>query len=135
MAWPLIKHLPDKTNLRFVGVAKVAAFISVLAVIGSLFLTVFPMKPPCGGLNCGVDFRGGTVLELTTAPRPVDLGTLRSTLGGLGLGDVQVQEFGSPSEALVRYEAPPGADATQTVTRVRAELERRIPGLRVTRNE
>ena len=135
MAWPLIKHLPDKTNLRFVRYAKALAVVSVLAVIGSLFMTLYPLKPPCGGLNCGVDFRGGTVLEVTTAPRPVDLGTLRSTLHGLGLGDVQVQAFGSEREALVRYEPPAGADAAKTVTRVRAELERRIPGLRVTRNE
>ncbi|HEX8570921.1 MAG TPA: protein translocase subunit SecF [Caulobacteraceae bacterium] len=137
MAWPLIKHLPDKTNLRFVRYTKALAVISLLAVIASLFATLYPLKPPCGGLNCGVDFRGGTVLEVTTAPRPIDLGTLRSTLGAgsLRLGDVQVQEFGSPSEALVRYEAPPGADAAQTVTKVRAEIERRIPGLRVTRNE
>ena len=135
MAWPLIKHLPDKTNLRFVRYAKALGAISLLAVIGSLFLTLYPLKPPCGGLNCGVDFRGGTVLEVTTAPRPVDLGRLRSTLGELGLGDIQVQEFGTPNEALVRYEPPAGADAAQTVTRVRAELEQRIPGLRVSRNE
>jgi preprotein translocase subunit SecF len=135
MAWPLIKHLPDKTNLRFVRYARALGLISLAAVIGSLVMTLYPLKPPCGGLNCGVDFRGGTVLEVTTAPRPVDIGQLRSTLGGLGLGDVQVQEFGTPSDALVRYEPPAGADATQTVTRVRAELERRIPGLKVTRNE
>jgi preprotein translocase SecF subunit len=56
-------------------------------------------------------------------------------MGRLGLGDVQVQAFGSPSDALVRYEPPPGANAAQTVTRVRAALERQIPGLKVTRNE
>jgi preprotein translocase SecF subunit len=135
MRWPLIKFLPDKTNLKFVAVARLAAALSVLACIVSLFLTLYPLKPPCGGLNCGVDFRGGTVLEVTTAPRPTDLARLRSTLNGLGLGDVQVQAFGSPSDALVRYEPPAGADAAQTVTRVRAALERQIPGLRVTRNE
>ena len=135
MRWPLIKYLPDKTNLKFVGVARAAAVLSVIACIASLFLTLYPLKPPCGGLNCGVDFRGGTVLEVTTAPRPTDLARLRSTLNGLGLGDVQVQAFGSPSDALVRYEPPAGADAAQTVTRVRAALERAIPGLRVMRNE
>ncbi|MBW3560705.1 MAG: protein translocase subunit SecF, partial [Proteobacteria bacterium] len=67
MAWPLIKHLPDKTNFRFVGPARIAAVISVLAVIASLFFTLYPPRPPCGGLNCGVDFKGGTVLELSTA--------------------------------------------------------------------
>src|SRR3712207_4337138 len=135
MAWPLIKHLPDKTNLRFVGVAKVAAFISVLAVIGSLFLTVFPMKPPCGGLNCGVDFRGGTVLELSTAPRPVDVGRLRSTLNSLALGDVQVQAFGDGTAASVRFETPANQRPADVVTRVKERIGATLGATRFTRTE
>ena len=135
MAWPLIKHLPDKTNFRFVGPARIAAVISVLAVIASLFFTVYPARPPCGGLNCGVDFKGGTVLELSTAPRPVDLGAVRGTLDRLGFGDVQVQAFGSPSEALIRFEVPAGQNPAAAVTRARGELVRALGPTNFTRVE
>lgn len=135
MAWPLIKHLPDKTNLRFVGVARVAAVLSVLAVLASLFLTLYPLKPPCGGLNCGVDFKGGTVLELSTAPRPMDTGAVRATLERLGFGDVRVQSFGGPSDALVNFETPAGQNAAEAVTRAKAELVRVLGPARFTRTE
>jgi preprotein translocase SecF subunit len=135
MAWPLIKHLPDKTNFRFVGPSRIFAIVSVVAVIASIFLTLTPFKPPCGGLNCGVDFKGGTVMELSTAPRPVDLGAIRSTLGRLGFGDVQVQAFGSESEALVRFEAPSGQNPAQAVTGARDELVRVLGPTQFTRVE
>lgn len=122
MRWPLIKYLPDKTNLRFVAVARIAAVVSVLAVIVSLVLTIYPARPPCGGLNCGVDFKGGTVLELSTPGRAVDLGLVRSTLSAMNLGDVQVQAFGSPSDAMVRFETPPGQNPAQVVTRVKERI-------------
>ena len=69
--WPLIKVLPVRTHFRFVRLARPAAIISILAVIGSLALTLYPFTPPCGGLACGIDFKGGTVLEISTAPRAV----------------------------------------------------------------
>ena len=135
MRWPLIKYLPDKTNLRFVRVAKPAALLSILAVIGSLFLTLNPPRLPCGGLNCGVDFRGGTVMELTTPGRAVDLGRVRTTLNRLALGDVQVQAFGSPSDAIVRFESPRGQAPAQVVSRVQAELRRSLGEVRFTQVE
>ena len=141
MAWPLIKHLPDKTNFKFVGPAKIAAILSVLAVIGSIFLTLTPLRPPCGGLNCGVDFKGGTVLELSTAPRPVDIGAVRGTLDRLGFGDVQVQAIGGASgaakgsEALIRFETPAGQNPAQAVTRARGELVRVLGPTNFTRVE
>ena len=64
--WPLIKVLPVQTNFRFMRYAKLALAISTLLTVASLVVTVYPATPPCGGLNCGIDFRGGTVLELST---------------------------------------------------------------------
>ena len=135
MAWPLIKHLPDKTNLRYVRYTKMLGVLSVLLVIGSLFLTLVPLKPPCGGLNCGVDFKGGTVLELSTAPRPVDLARVRSTLNGMGLGDVQVQAFGSPSDAMAKFESPPGQNPAVVVTGVKERLTQALGPTRFSRTE
>jgi len=121
--WPLIKILPVKTNFRFVDFAKYAAALSILAAIASLALTMLPFKPPCGGLNCGIDFRGGTVLEFTTAPKQVDLGAVRAALAGKGLGDVQVQAFDGGANAMIRFENPPGANANAVKSDIRRTLE------------
>jgi preprotein translocase SecF subunit len=120
--WPLIKVLPVRTHFRFVRLARVFATLSVLAIIGSLFLTLYPFKPPCGGLACGIDFKGGTVMEISTAPTAIDTGKVRAALEGLGVTDVTVQGLGSPTSAMVRFQAPTGADISATVTHVQAKL-------------
>ena len=120
--WPLIKVLPVRTHFRFVRLARLAAVISILAVIGSLALSLLPFKPPCGGLECGIDFKGGTVMEISTAPKPVDLGKLRLALDTMGIGDVQVQAFGAPSSAMVRFQTPAGTDLNANVQKVQAKI-------------
>ena len=120
--WPLIKILPAKTNFRFVGFARYAGVVSVLAAIASLFLALYPFTPPCGGLNCGIDFKGGTLLEISTAPADVDLSAVRQRLGAMDLGDVQVQAFGTASSALVRFQTPEGESNEQAIEEVKAAL-------------
>lgn len=132
--WPLIKLLPVKTNFRFMRYAKLALIVSTLLTIAALFLTIYPAKPPCGGLNCGIDFRGGTVLELTTKG-PADLGLVRSTLSGRGLGDVQVQAFGSANDVLVRFETPEGQAPSTIVSSVQADLTRALGEVQFVRTE
>jgi len=122
--WPLIKIVPVKTHFRFVAFSRLAAVASIVAVIASLGFTLFPFKPPCGGLTCGIDFKGGSVMELTTAPKAVDLGAVRGALSAMNMGDVQVQAFGSPSEAMVRFQTPEGSDPTKTADRVKGEITR-----------
>jgi preprotein translocase SecF subunit len=114
--WPLIKLLPAKMNLRYVKYARMLAIFSILAVVGSLVLCFKP------GLNLGIDFRGGSILELNTPNRPLDLGRAREALSDLRMGDVQVQQFGGPSSAQVRFQTPEGSDPAQTVDRVRTTL-------------
>ncbi len=111
--WPLIKLLPVKTNFRFMRYAKAYLILSAILSLAAVALTVYPATPPCGGLNCGVDFRGGTVIELST-PNP-DLARIRESLEGRGLGDVQVQAFGSPTDVLVRFETPEGQETADAV--------------------
>ena len=120
--WPMIKVLPVRTHFRFVRLARVFATLSVLAVIGSLFLTLYPFKPPCGGLACGIDFKGGTVMEISSAPTPIDPAKVHEALQGMGVGDVQVVAFGAPSSAMVRFQVAQGADASATVTQVQGKL-------------
>lgn len=132
--WPLIKLLPIKTNFRFMRHAKLALGLSLVATLAALALALFPFKPPCGGLNCGVDFRGGTVLEMATET-PADIGRIRSTLSGMNLGDVQVQQFGSPTDVLVRFEIPEGQDADATVVRAKEALAQAVGEVRFPRTE
>ncbi|MDB5445931.1 MAG: secF [Phenylobacterium sp.] len=133
--WPLIKVLPVRTHFKFVRLAKYFAPLSILAVIAALAITLFPFKPPCFGMACGIDFMGGTVLEISTAPKPADLSRLRAALGGMNLGDVQVQGFGSPSSAMVRFQTPAGVNAGQTVEQVRARIAQTISPVKFVRTD
>ncbi len=69
------------------------------------------------GLNYGIDFSGGTLIELS-AKEDINLADLRGTLNRLNLGDVQVQHFGSPKEVLIRVE---GSASSQDGTAAREE--------------
>ncbi|MBI5941687.1 MAG: protein translocase subunit SecF [Caulobacterales bacterium] len=145
--WPFIKVLPVKTNFRFVDFAKIAGALSILAAVTSLALVLIPFKGPCGGLTCGIDFRGGTVLEFTTNPPVVpgsttpptagptiDLAKVRAVMGGKALGDVQVQAFGAGANAgaMVRFQNPEGRDANAVKSEVRRDIERALGQVRFT---
>jgi len=132
--WPLIKVLPVKTNFRFVDFAKYAGALSVIAAIASLALVLIPFKPPCGGLTCGIDFKGGTVLEFTTYPKPVDLAVVRAAVSDKGLGEVGVQAFGAGPNAgvMVRFQNPEGKDANAVKSEIRREIEKALGQVRFT---
>jgi len=129
-AWPLIKVLPKNTKIHFVNFAKFATVLSVIAVCGSLFLAstaidssgIHPLKAPCGGLTCGVDFKGGTSLEISTKPVQTDLGKLREMLTEEGLKDVQVQGTGDGTGAIMRFGSP-SVDPVGTVETVKTHLK------------
>ena len=129
MAWPLIKILPVKTNFRFVDFAKFAAALSGVLIAASLFLCFKP------GLNMGIDFKGGTVLELSTPGKRVDLAVVRTVLNDQKLGDVQVQTFGEASSIMVRFQTPEGANAADTVTKVKDALGRTLGQVTYSRTE
>ena len=95
MSLALVRLIPTETNVPFIKVRFIAFLVSMALMFGSgaAFFTL--------GLNFGIDFRGGTAIEVRTEG-PADLGALRSVMEGLDLGDVQVQGFGSENEALVR---------------------------------
>ncbi len=103
-----LRIVPDDTRYRFMRLSRSAIVGSVVACISSLLMVAFL------GLNYGIDFKGGTVIEIQTQ-QAADLGELRSKVSGLGLGDVKLQEFGSPTDVLIRVEAQPGGDEAQQV--------------------
>jgi len=115
--WPLIKVLPVKTNLKFVSFAKYAAIMSAVLVIASL---VGVFKP---GLNMGIDFRGGAVMELTKPDGQIlDLEQVRSAVDGLGLGDVQVQGIDNDASAIVKFQVPDDQPQAQVVAQVQTAV-------------
>jgi preprotein translocase subunit SecF len=65
------------------------------------------------GLNYGIDFLGGTLIEARTTAGPAKLAEMRAKLDALNLGEVSLQEFGSPSDVLIRMPQQPGGDAAQ----------------------
>jgi preprotein translocase SecF subunit len=133
--WPLIKVLPVRTHFKFVRLAKYFAPLSILAVLASLALTLYPLKPPCFGMACGIDFKGGTVLEISTAPRAVNLAQVRGALASMNLGDVQAQAFGAPSSAMIRFQTPEGANPDQTVEAVKARITQTVSPVRFVRTD
>ena len=115
--WPLIKVLPIKTNLKFVSFAKYAAVLSTVLVLASL---VGVFKP---GLNLGIDFRGGAVMELTRPSGAVlDLERVRVAMRGLDLGDVQVQGIDNDASAIVKFQVPDGEPQAQVVQRAQSAI-------------
>lgn len=100
------RFVPDQTNVPFMAGRRVAFCISMLLIVGSMF--VFGIK----GLNYGIDFRGGILIEVRTAPG-TSIGLMRESLGALGLGEVTLQEFGAPEDILIRVERQEGGEAAQ----------------------
>jgi preprotein translocase subunit SecF len=103
-----IRFIPDDTDLPFMRYSRFGFFISgTLCVVAILIFLV-------NGLNYGIDFKGGTLIEVRTLGN-VTIGDLRQTIGALGLGDAELQEFGAPNDILIRLETQPGGEAAQAV--------------------
>jgi preprotein translocase SecF subunit len=101
-----LKLVPDNTHVPFLRFRKVAIAGSIAAVLISILLAFVP------GLNFGIDFRGGILIEIKTPSAP-DLASVRGKLNGLGLGEVALQEFGAEDDLLIRVEQQPGGAAAQ----------------------
>jgi len=104
---PSLRIVPDNTKFDFTRFRRISfpisAMLSIVAI--TLFFT--------HGLNFGIDFKGGTLMEVQAKSGAADIAAMRSTLGGLGLGDVQLQQFGGPGDVLIRVAEQPGGDAAQ----------------------
>ena len=90
-----LKLLPAETNLDFTGKRFLAFALSAVLLLGSIFLVVDR------GLNFGIDFTGGTLIEIKTEEL-ADIAALRTELNTLELGAISIQEFGAPDDLLIR---------------------------------
>ena len=104
-----LRLIPPDTNFRFIALRKRAYVISILLIVASLASLAVQ------GLNFGIDFVGGTLIEVRTKG-PADISAMRQTLSALDRGEVGLQEFGQPTDVLIRIQQQPGGDAAQQAT-------------------
>jgi preprotein translocase subunit SecF len=111
----LLRIVPDNTRFKIIRWRRYSYPFSAaysLLVIG-LFLTV--------GLNFGIDFRGGTLIEMQAKSGKPEIAQIRATAHGLGFGEAEVQEFGSGGEVSMRFALQSGGETAQqaVVTKAR----------------
>ena len=79
--------------MRYKGLCLALSFIAMALSLAVIWTRSF---------NYGVDFTGGTVIEVQSKTGPADIAGLREKLNGLGIGSVQIQSFGTPADVLIR---------------------------------
>ena len=77
---------------------KLFNLISIFLIVVSILLLLFK------GLNFGVDFKGGTLIELRTIDKKINISTLRKSFNNMNLGDVNVKKFGNENDFLIKFE-------------------------------
>ncbi len=87
-----------KKQYNFESKFKLANIISIFLVMGSLLLIFFK------GLNFGIDFKGGTLIELRVDSKNIGISDVRSSFSNMSLGDINVKEFGSKGDYLIKFE-------------------------------
>ena len=102
-----LRFVPAETKIPFISFRSIAFAVSGVLAAVSIVLALMV------GLNYGIDFRGGTLIEIQDRTGPADIARLRQVLGSLDLGDVQIQEFGAPTDVLIRIEQQQGGDDAQ----------------------
>jgi preprotein translocase subunit SecF len=114
----LLRIVPDNTHFDFIRFRRISFPISALLSIVAITLYF------THGLNFGIDFSGGTLMEVQSKTGPVDIAKMRFTISNLGLGEVQLQEYGSPDTVLIRIAQQPGGEQAQQQVepKVRAAL-------------
>ncbi len=110
-----LKLIKQNTNIKFLKYKKITLFISLIFCLLSFF-SVF-----INGLNFGIDFKGGSLIEVKSE-ESINISNVRSRLSSLNLGDVQIQNFGSEKNILVRVEASSSENNSSVLSIITSEL-------------
>ncbi|MFL4990210.1 MAG: protein translocase subunit SecF [Microvirga sp.] len=104
----LVRLWPENSHFDFMRLRRfsfpLSALISVATAI--VLMTI--------GLNFGIDFKGGTLMEIQAKSGQANVAQIRQTAESFGFGDVEVQEFGSTGEVSLRFPIQSGGEAAQT---------------------
>jgi SecD/SecF fusion protein len=96
-----IRLVPEVTRIPFMRVRLQAFFVSIMLCVGSVVLLF------TNGLNLGIDFTGGTLIEVRAKTGDADVGDIRARLSEAGIREIQVQGFGEGTDALIRIGLEP----------------------------
>lgn len=113
-----IDFFPHDTRLPFMRYKTLCFGLSLLFM--ALSIAVIAVK----SFNFGVDFKGGSLIEVRAKSGTADIAAIRDKIGALDLGDVQIQSFGTAADVLIRVEQQPGGEEAQqgSLTKVIAAL-------------
>ena len=126
---PMLRLARDNTHYQFMRGRFLGLIVSGVLSTASIALFFYP------GLNLGIDFSGGVVMELKT-PGPADFAKIREALANSHVGEQGVQRFGDDNQVLVRLHSQPTEAGTQeAVTKVRQAIESVQPGTKVMRTD
>jgi preprotein translocase subunit SecD/preprotein translocase subunit SecF len=126
---PRFRIVSDHTTIKFMRGRIAGLLVSAVLSTASVILFFYP------GLNLGIDFSGGVVMEVRT-DGPADFTQIRAALASEHIPEQGVQRFGEASEVLIRLGAQPTEQATQqAVARVRDALEKTLPGAKILRTD
>jgi preprotein translocase subunit SecF len=126
---PRFRIVPDNTRINFMRGRYMGLIVSAILSTASVVSFFYP------GLNLGIDFSGGVVMEVRTQG-PADFQQIHAALRAADIPDQGVQRFGDASEVMIRLGAQPTEAATQAaVAHVRAALEKNVPGATIQRTD
>jgi len=111
----------EKYNINFNKYLKIFNLFSISLIIISILLLIFK------GLNFGVDFKGGTLIELRSTDDQITISKLRQSFNRMNLGDVNIKEFGKKNDFLIKFEKK--NDSSNFINEIKKDLEQSVgPG-------
>ena len=123
-----MEFFKKQTNIDFMGLRKYTAIFSVVLCIACIICLFLK------GLNLGLDFTGGTQLEVRY-PAAIQLDTLRQTLDTAGFGDAKIQHYGSTSDILIRLRSRTRMTEEQLADDIVKNLKEKDPDVQLKRVE